>query len=163
MPKVVSSNPIHGEVYSIQHYVMQFIMWFSPGIPVSSTNKTDSHGITKIIVESGVKHNKPKPSYEEKTKAVMVTNSNNINKTKTYRLLKSLNIKKKQKTKNKTTTSHVLYLLEISWVCYGNTKLNSLIVHGYVSFVLFTILPFPHSWHITVLVKIVAQRVLLLE
>ena len=23
--KVVSSNPVHGEVYSIQHYVMKFI------------------------------------------------------------------------------------------------------------------------------------------
>jgi hypothetical protein len=24
-PKVVSSNPIHGEVYSIQHYVIKFV------------------------------------------------------------------------------------------------------------------------------------------
>jgi hypothetical protein len=31
----VSSNPVHGEVYSIQHYVIKFA-----GTPVSSTNKT---------------------------------------------------------------------------------------------------------------------------
>ena len=30
--------------------------WFSPGTPVSSTNKTDRN-----IVESGAKHHKPKP------------------------------------------------------------------------------------------------------
>jgi hypothetical protein len=37
----VSSNYVHGEVYSIQHYVIKFVKdllrWFSP---VSSTNKT---------------------------------------------------------------------------------------------------------------------------
>jgi hypothetical protein len=41
--KVVSSNPVHGEVFSIQHYVIKFVWlvtgrWFSPGTPVSSTN-----------------------------------------------------------------------------------------------------------------------------
>jgi hypothetical protein len=30
--------------------------WFSPGPPVSSTNKSDCHDITKNIVESGIKH-----------------------------------------------------------------------------------------------------------
>ena len=33
--------------------------WFSPGTPVSSTNKTDRHDIAENIVESGVKHHKP--------------------------------------------------------------------------------------------------------
>ena len=44
--KVVGSNPVHGDVYLIQHYVIKFVSdlrqvgrWFSP---VSSTNKTDS-------------------------------------------------------------------------------------------------------------------------
>ena len=43
--KVVSSNPVHGDVFSIQHYVTMFVSdlrqvgGFSPGIPVSSTNK----------------------------------------------------------------------------------------------------------------------------
>ena len=40
--------PVHGEVYSIQHYVIKFVrlvtdQWFSPGTPFSSTNKTDSY------------------------------------------------------------------------------------------------------------------------
>ena len=45
---VVSSNPVHGEVYSIQLCVIKFVSdlrqvcGFLPGTPVSSTNKTDS-------------------------------------------------------------------------------------------------------------------------
>ena len=49
----VSLNPTHGEVYSIQHYVIKFVSdlrqvggWFSPGPPVYSTNKTDCHDIS---------------------------------------------------------------------------------------------------------------------
>jgi hypothetical protein len=47
--KVVSSNSVYGEVYSIQHYVIKVCQWletgrwFSPGTPVSSSNKTDRH------------------------------------------------------------------------------------------------------------------------
>jgi len=46
-----------GEVYSIQHYVIKFVCdsWqgggFFPGIPVSSTNKTDGHDITEILLK----------------------------------------------------------------------------------------------------------------
>ena len=37
--------------------------WFFAGTPVSSTNKTDRHEITITnIVESVVKHHKPKPT-----------------------------------------------------------------------------------------------------
>jgi hypothetical protein len=44
--KIVSSNPVHGEMYSIQHYVIKFVSnWFSL---VSPTNKTDCHDITEI-------------------------------------------------------------------------------------------------------------------
>jgi hypothetical protein len=51
--KVVSSNPIHGKVYSTQHYVIKFVsdlgqVWFSQ---VSSTNKTDRHDITEILLK----------------------------------------------------------------------------------------------------------------
>jgi hypothetical protein len=52
--KVVSLNPVHGEVYSIQHYVIKFVsdLWqvddFSP---VSSTNKTDRHDVTEILLK----------------------------------------------------------------------------------------------------------------
>ena len=51
--KVVSSNPVHDEVYSMQHYVIKFVseligQWFSP---VSSTNKTDHHDIDEILLK----------------------------------------------------------------------------------------------------------------
>ena len=53
----VSSNPVHGEVYLIQHYVIKFVSylrqcwWFSLGTPVSSTNKTDRQDITEILLK----------------------------------------------------------------------------------------------------------------
>ena len=46
--KVAGSNPTHGEVYSIQHYVIKFVSdlrqvgCFFQDAPVSSTNKTDT-------------------------------------------------------------------------------------------------------------------------
>ena len=42
----MSSNPAHGKVYSIQHYVIKYVSdlrqidGFSPGTPVLSTIKT---------------------------------------------------------------------------------------------------------------------------
>ena len=45
----MSSNTIHGKVYSIQHYVTG--RWFSLGTPVSSTNKTDRHYIAEILLK----------------------------------------------------------------------------------------------------------------
>jgi len=49
---IVTSNPVHGEVYSIQHYmiVCQRLAtgrWFSPATSVSSNNITDRHDITE--------------------------------------------------------------------------------------------------------------------
>ena len=55
--EVVSSNPVHGEVYSIQHYVIKFCQWlvtdrrFSLGTMVSSSNKTDRHDITEVLLK----------------------------------------------------------------------------------------------------------------
>jgi hypothetical protein len=55
--KVVSSNPAHGKVYSIQHYVKKVCQllaagqWFSPCTPVSSVNKTDRHEIAEILLK----------------------------------------------------------------------------------------------------------------
>ena len=50
--KVVSSNPDHGEVYSIQDHVMRFVRsWFSSGTPISSINKTDRHDITGMLLK----------------------------------------------------------------------------------------------------------------
>jgi hypothetical protein len=54
---VVSSNPVHGEVYSIQYYVIKFasdlrqVGGFFPGTPVSFTNETDHHDITEILLK----------------------------------------------------------------------------------------------------------------
>jgi hypothetical protein len=53
--KVLSLNPVHDEVYSIQHYMIKFVsetyQWFSPSIPASSTNKTDRHDIAEILLK----------------------------------------------------------------------------------------------------------------
>ena len=63
---IVSSNPVHGEVYSIQHYVIvcQWIatgMWFSLGTPVSSTNKTYRYDITEILLKLALNTLSPPP------------------------------------------------------------------------------------------------------
>jgi hypothetical protein len=42
-------NPTHGEVYSIQHYVIKATGWLF-SIPVSSINKSDHHDITEILL-----------------------------------------------------------------------------------------------------------------
>ena len=52
----VSSNSDHGEVYSIQHYVINLSvtcvgLWFYLDTPVSSTNKTDHHAIAEILLK----------------------------------------------------------------------------------------------------------------
>ena len=45
--KVLSLNPTHDEVYSIQHYVIKYVsnfvagQWYSLGTALSSTNKTE--------------------------------------------------------------------------------------------------------------------------
>jgi hypothetical protein len=45
------------EMYSIQHYVIKVWQWlakgwwFSPGTPVSSSNKTDHHNIAEILLK----------------------------------------------------------------------------------------------------------------
>ena len=48
---VVNSNPTHGEVYSIQNYMIQFCQWLSYGILVSSIKKTDRHDIADILLK----------------------------------------------------------------------------------------------------------------
>ena len=58
----VSLNPIHDKVYWIQHYVIKFVSEFrqvSGFIPVSSTNKTDRHDITEILLKGALNTKKP--------------------------------------------------------------------------------------------------------
>ena len=45
--EIVSSNLAHGEVYSIQHYVIKFVGNLRHVI--SFLSKTDSHDITEIL------------------------------------------------------------------------------------------------------------------
>jgi hypothetical protein len=47
----VSSNPTHGKVYLIQHYVIKNVSDFSLGIHISSANKSDHHDITEIMLK----------------------------------------------------------------------------------------------------------------
>jgi hypothetical protein len=47
----------------VQHYVINLFIfaadqWISPGTPVSSTNKTDYHDITEILLKVALKHHK---------------------------------------------------------------------------------------------------------
>ena len=48
--KVVSSKPVHGEVYSMQHYVIKLIV-SDLGTPVSSTNKIAGQNTTEILMK----------------------------------------------------------------------------------------------------------------
>ena len=46
-------DPDHGEVYSLQHYMIKWLAagrWFTPGNAVTSTNKTDRHDIADILL-----------------------------------------------------------------------------------------------------------------
>jgi hypothetical protein len=67
--KIVGSNPVHGEVYLTQHYVMKFVsdLWqvggflrFPPPIKLTATIYNWN------IVVSGVKHHNPNPYRKEK-------------------------------------------------------------------------------------------------
>ena len=54
--KFVSSNPVHGKVYSIQQYVIKLVndlrqVGGFPITPVSSTNKTDRHDRPEILLK----------------------------------------------------------------------------------------------------------------
>jgi hypothetical protein len=54
---------------------------FSPGPPVFSTNKTDRHDITEILLKVAFKHLKPKPNNLTNSISAIfrtMTNSNNV-------------------------------------------------------------------------------------
>jgi hypothetical protein len=50
--KFVSSNPVHGEVYSIHYYVIKFVSdlrQFCGILRLSSTTKTDRHDMSGMV------------------------------------------------------------------------------------------------------------------
>ena len=61
---IESLNPTHGEMYSLQHYVIKLVSdlrqvsVFSSGSPVSSPNKTD---ITEILLKVALSRIPPPP------------------------------------------------------------------------------------------------------
>ena len=67
--EVVNSNLDQGEVYrctTLCDKVCQRLatgLWFSPGIPVSSINKTAHHYITEILLKVALNTIKPKPNH----------------------------------------------------------------------------------------------------
>jgi hypothetical protein len=78
--KVVNSNPFHSEVYSIQQYVtfmwhwLAIGWWFSPGTPVSSTNKTDHHDIAEILLKVVLNTiDQTKPNQKQTNNSQMLT------------------------------------------------------------------------------------------
>ena len=55
--KVASSNPAHGELYSIQRYVIKFSATCDRSVvfsPVSSTNNTNLKAIADILLKTAV-------------------------------------------------------------------------------------------------------------
>jgi hypothetical protein len=68
--KVVRSNLVHGEMYSIQHYVIKYakddlrqVGYFERDTPVSSANKTDRHDIAEILLKVALNNiHQAKPS-----------------------------------------------------------------------------------------------------
>jgi hypothetical protein len=68
--KDVISNPPHGEVYSMKHYVIKFvsdlrqICVFIPGTLDSSINKAECHNITEILLIVALSDN-PNPISED--------------------------------------------------------------------------------------------------
>jgi len=51
--KIVSFIPNHGEVYIMGEICLSLVanQWFSPGTPVSFTNKTDRQNIPEILLK----------------------------------------------------------------------------------------------------------------
>ena len=59
---VVISNPVHGEVYSIKHYVIKIVAICDMSV-VFSTNKADRHDITEILLKVALNTITPNPLF----------------------------------------------------------------------------------------------------
>jgi len=66
----------------VQHYVIKFVsdlrQWFSPDAPVSSTNKTDHHDITEILLKVVLKDWVLVATYEALSHKIQVMISHNF-------------------------------------------------------------------------------------
>ena len=93
--KFVSSNPVHGEVYSIQHNVIKFVsdlqqvsgfprvLWFPPPI------KTDHHDITEILLKVALNTiNQPKKPINQLYCILQVSDDKEL-RTKYHQAIKS--------------------------------------------------------------------------
>ena len=76
--KVVSFNPVHGEVYLIHHYVIKVCQWlatgrwFSQGTPASFANKTYRHVIIEMLLKKALNTiNQTKPNQTINIKACL--------------------------------------------------------------------------------------------
>jgi hypothetical protein len=101
--------------------------WFSPGTPVSSTNKTDCDDITEILLKVALNTlnlNLRTPYYLiHSCLPDRENNSTNINKTNTTTHIKSLNTKKtmtyaKAKIKNKFVSPYPTDTVKIGRLKY---------------------------------------------
>jgi len=52
--KVLSLNPAHGEVYSIQHCVIKFVSDLR-GLVVFSMNKIDHQDMTELLLDTSIR------------------------------------------------------------------------------------------------------------
>jgi hypothetical protein len=59
---VVISNPVHGEVYSMKHYVIKIVAICDMSV-VFSTNKADRHDITEILLKVALNTIIPNPLF----------------------------------------------------------------------------------------------------
>ena len=67
--KVVSFNPAHSELYTIQHFVIKDLY---PGTPVPSTNKADRHDINEIYLKVALDTNTLTPEGRRRKTAINV-------------------------------------------------------------------------------------------
>ena len=100
---VMSSVPAHGEVYSMQHYVIKFfsdlrqVCGFLPVTPVSYTNKTDRHDIVEILLKVmliPITHTPLTPFYSETIRTDMhslpLSSLNHVHKTCPKKMLSTM-------------------------------------------------------------------------
>ena len=123
--KVVSSNPVHGEVYSLQHYVIQFycdlrrvggylrLLRFHPPIKL--------HDTTEILLKVAL-HTTNQPTETTSTLNVKTCNNSRVLSGNLFFIIVLRGVNKK---------------------CFGGEKS---VCHKWVSIIWFLVLAFPEPW-----------------